>query len=193
MITVEIANISRRFEKDKFSIDILKDMIEQKLENGNTLCIGIKVDGESFDGALDNLEIDKVDSQIEVILVNTSDYIEEISFSGVTYIEEHLNTIENLGEVFYTDKSNDAWLSITELIESIMWMTNIMNLIRDNSQLVGVNDIKYSRNDVNEMIKEFYSAFEYKDDILMGDVILNRIVDFYKECKRVFNIVLGRE
>lgn len=192
MIKVEIMNIVRTFENDKFSSKELRDMINRKSEKDNLIFSEMLINGESFSGDISDIVFEEGDYNINIIFEDLVDYIKSVSFTGYTYVDQNINQIEKFGESFYSEGSSKSWNSILDLVESLTWMTNIMALIHQNTVFLNLNDWNYDEELVNEMVKEFFAAYEMKDDILMGDIILNEILPYFIESKNKFEIIMKK-
>lgn len=192
MIKIEIGNIERSFENNKFSIDEFNSMIKSKSEKENLIVTHLEINKEEYYGPIEEIDFSKGDLSIKVIMTDMVEYIKNVSFTGYTYVDKNIDNVLRYGEKFYEMNNSEVWSGINDLVESLMWMVNILQLINENKINIGVSDTIVRIDETNDMIKGFFDAFEFKDEILMGDIIVNEIVPFLQGMKELFDTILKR-
>lgn len=192
MITVGIGNIERSFENINFSVEELKSLIKVKSEKENLIVTHFEINGEDYYGSIEEIDFSIGDFNIKVIMMDVVEYIQSVSFTGYTYVDKNIDNVLKYGEKFYEMNTSVVWDGMNDLVESLMWMVNILQLINENKINIGLSDTVVTINDTNDMVKSFFEAYEFKDEILMGDIIVNEIVPFLQGMKVLFNGILKR-
>ncbi|MFY9121134.1 MAG: hypothetical protein WAO57_12510 [Syntrophomonadaceae bacterium] len=179
-------------ENSRQNAEAILRSIEDALDKGDWQLSYLIINGEKVEDNYADYISEHINEiqEIEVMVLTLSEVVQDTIVSTEQYLARALPLITELAESFYQKADNDAWLSLTDLVEGLQWiiktmaqidsLTNLNSLLKDHK---GWNEYLQEAAQLNNVIPELGAAIENKDNILLGDLLLFELIPTFEKMR----------
>ena len=110
--------------------------------------------------------------QIEIIAKTVKEFTNDILLSIESYTGQAIPHLATLSSEFYNNPSRDTWSQFAELMESLQWVNEVMELLRNQEEKI-FNWTEYEEvaDNIQEELVNLQDAIENDDFILIADIV----------------------
>lgn len=195
ILQIHILEQTLVFSNDINAVETMLSQIEEILDANKLLINFIDVDGVDVYQDFSEYIIEHLATikQINIKVQTMKQVLDESLTSLQQYMDRALPEVEQLADEFYQGVTNDTWSKFNQLMEGLLWVSQIVENIHTKKIYSNAVDYLKISGALREELSNLENALNDMDMVLTGDILKYEIASIMKELLNKVTITIDNE